>query len=173
MSSLASSAGPGGLVRPKPEDHKVCVQPGPDVVFTADPDQLEQMLINLVRNATDAVLELSLPRCRRSTPIRKLTSDFRVRDRSRSNSGCRWDVNDPGCKFADRRQWPGPYESGKCVHSVLHDKAQRKRRGTYCSRVRSRKHTVEGSEIASRIGTQRLPGESRIAAGAASTALML
>ena len=36
---------------------KVCVQPGPDVVFTADPDQLEQMLINLLRNATDAVLE--------------------------------------------------------------------------------------------------------------------
>src|SRR6202035_3133315 len=38
---------------------KVCVQPGPDVVFIAAPDQLEQMLINLVRNATDAVLDLS------------------------------------------------------------------------------------------------------------------
>ncbi len=36
---------------------KVCVQPGPDVSFQADPDQLEQMLINLVRNAADAVLE--------------------------------------------------------------------------------------------------------------------
>ncbi len=36
---------------------KVCVQPGPDIVFQADPDQLEQMLINLLRNATDAVLE--------------------------------------------------------------------------------------------------------------------
>lgn len=36
---------------------KVRVQPGPDVVFPADPDQLEQMLINLVRNAADAVLE--------------------------------------------------------------------------------------------------------------------
>ena len=36
---------------------KVCVQPGPDVAFHADPDQLEQMLINLVRNAADAVLE--------------------------------------------------------------------------------------------------------------------
>lgn len=35
----------------------VCVQPGPDVAFQADPDQLEQMLINLVRNAADAVLE--------------------------------------------------------------------------------------------------------------------
>jgi len=38
---------------------KVCVQPGPDIIFTADPDQIEQMLINLLRNATDAVLELS------------------------------------------------------------------------------------------------------------------
>lgn len=35
----------------------VCVEPGPDVAFQADPDQLEQMLINLVRNAADAVLE--------------------------------------------------------------------------------------------------------------------
>src|SRR3954451_15019956 len=32
---------------------KVCVQEGPHVVFQADPDQLEQMLINLVRNAVD------------------------------------------------------------------------------------------------------------------------
>ena len=40
---------------------KVSVQAGPDVVFQADPDQLEQMLINLVRNATDAVLETSPP----------------------------------------------------------------------------------------------------------------
>lgn len=36
---------------------KVCVREGPDVVFPADPDQLEQMLINLIRNAADAVLE--------------------------------------------------------------------------------------------------------------------
>ena len=38
---------------------KVSVQPGPDVGFQADPDQLEQMLINLVRNAADSVLESS------------------------------------------------------------------------------------------------------------------
>lgn len=37
---------------------KVSVQPGPEVAFQADPDQLEQMLINLVRNAADAVLEM-------------------------------------------------------------------------------------------------------------------
>src|SRR5215469_5163591 len=36
---------------------KVHVHPGPEIVFRADPDQLEQMLINLLRNAADAVLE--------------------------------------------------------------------------------------------------------------------
>jgi two-component system nitrogen regulation sensor histidine kinase NtrY len=36
---------------------KVQVHPGPEVTFRADPDQLEQMFINLVRNAADAVLE--------------------------------------------------------------------------------------------------------------------
>ncbi len=35
----------------------VKVIPGPDVTVMADPDQLEQMLINLVRNAAEAVLE--------------------------------------------------------------------------------------------------------------------
>jgi two-component system, NtrC family, nitrogen regulation sensor histidine kinase NtrY len=35
----------------------ICVHPGPELIFQADPDQLEQMLINLVRNAADAVLE--------------------------------------------------------------------------------------------------------------------
>ncbi|HZQ94803.1 MAG TPA: ATP-binding protein [Candidatus Sulfotelmatobacter sp.] len=36
---------------------RVHVQPGQDLTFQADPDQLEQMLINLIRNAADAVLE--------------------------------------------------------------------------------------------------------------------
>src|SRR5439155_19515291 len=35
----------------------VRVIPGPEVTVMADPDQLEQMLINLVRNAAEAVLE--------------------------------------------------------------------------------------------------------------------
>jgi signal transduction histidine kinase len=35
----------------------VSVQPGPDLVIHADADQLEQLLINLLRNATDAALE--------------------------------------------------------------------------------------------------------------------
>jgi len=36
---------------------EVAVTPGPDVTVQADPDQLEQLLINLVRNGTDAALE--------------------------------------------------------------------------------------------------------------------
>jgi signal transduction histidine kinase len=35
---------------------QVKVEPGPDAVIRADPDQLEQMLINLVRNAADSVI---------------------------------------------------------------------------------------------------------------------
>jgi two-component system, NtrC family, nitrogen regulation sensor histidine kinase NtrY len=36
---------------------KVSIAKGPDVVISADADQLEQLLINLVRNAADATLE--------------------------------------------------------------------------------------------------------------------
>ncbi len=36
---------------------KVDVLPGPDVTVMADPDQVEQMLINLLRNAAEAMLE--------------------------------------------------------------------------------------------------------------------
>jgi signal transduction histidine kinase len=36
---------------------QVLVRPGPDQTITADPDQLEQLFINLVRNAADASLE--------------------------------------------------------------------------------------------------------------------
>jgi signal transduction histidine kinase len=35
----------------------VGVEPGPDLVIRADPDQLEQLLINVVRNAVDAALQ--------------------------------------------------------------------------------------------------------------------
>jgi two-component system nitrogen regulation sensor histidine kinase NtrY len=36
---------------------KVCVKEGPRIVISADVDQLEQLLINLIRNAADASLE--------------------------------------------------------------------------------------------------------------------
>jgi signal transduction histidine kinase len=35
----------------------IALSPGPDVTLRADPDQLEQLLINLLRNAVDAALE--------------------------------------------------------------------------------------------------------------------
>jgi signal transduction histidine kinase len=35
----------------------VAVEPGPDITIHADGDQIEQLLINLVRNGADAVLE--------------------------------------------------------------------------------------------------------------------
>ena len=35
----------------------VAMSPGPDVTLNADPDQLEQLLINVLRNAVDAALE--------------------------------------------------------------------------------------------------------------------
>ncbi len=41
---------------------RVSVASGPQVLFQADPDQLEQMLINLIRNAADAVLECASSR---------------------------------------------------------------------------------------------------------------
>jgi len=40
---------------------KVTVEPGPPVTVQADGDQLDQLLINLVRNAIDAVLEAKSP----------------------------------------------------------------------------------------------------------------
>lgn len=39
----------------------VFVEPGPDIVLRADPDQIEQLLINLQRNAADACLESQAP----------------------------------------------------------------------------------------------------------------
>jgi two-component system nitrogen regulation sensor histidine kinase NtrY len=38
----------------------VCVRSGPRITVDADPDQLEQLLINLIRNAVDASLDASL-----------------------------------------------------------------------------------------------------------------
>jgi signal transduction histidine kinase len=35
----------------------IAMTPGPDLIVSADPDQLEQLLINLLRNAVDAALD--------------------------------------------------------------------------------------------------------------------
>jgi two-component system, NtrC family, nitrogen regulation sensor histidine kinase NtrY len=76
---------------------KVCVHPGPDLVFTADPDQLEQMLINLVRNAADAVLELT-PAAAQAKPCNS-DSDSKV--------GVRWDATDEDVNLLIEDNGPG------------------------------------------------------------------
>lgn len=58
---------------------RVHVHPGPEIVFRADPDQLEQMFINLVRNAADAVLEIG-----QATPTSSSSTD---------NVQVRWDAH--------------------------------------------------------------------------------
>jgi signal transduction histidine kinase len=58
---------------------KVQLQPGPDLVIQGDRDQLEQLLINLLRNAVDASLETSgnvtVAWCRDTTTV-----DIRIID---------------------------------------------------------------------------------------------
>ena len=78
---------------------KVCVQPGPDVVFQADPDQLEQMFINLVRNATDAVLDMPAPNGAESPT--SLTSEDSER------VVIRWDVDGDNLTFNIEDNGPG------------------------------------------------------------------
>ncbi|HEX4784488.1 MAG TPA: ATP-binding protein [Candidatus Sulfotelmatobacter sp.] len=81
---------------------KVCVQPSPAVLFVADPDQLEQMLINLVRNAADAVLEMTADSAKHSVPGAALKSsdgDGKVR--------VRWDVSDVDVSVLVEDNGPG------------------------------------------------------------------
>lgn len=75
---------------------KVCVQPGPDVAFQADPDQLEQMLINLVRNAADAVIETS-----------GITSQNPPHTTSSNGVVVRWEANAQEVTLAVEDEGPG------------------------------------------------------------------
>jgi two-component system, NtrC family, nitrogen regulation sensor histidine kinase NtrY len=78
---------------------RICVEAGPDITFSADPDQLEQMLINLVRNAADAVLEDSgaIPEVpARSSP----TSDC-------AGVVVRWDADDEDVTIRIEDNGPG------------------------------------------------------------------
>jgi nitrogen fixation/metabolism regulation signal transduction histidine kinase len=55
----------------------VTVIPGPDVALMLDPDQIEQMLINLVRNAVEAVLpaeQVAVPSNGDQPPCQKVTN---------------------------------------------------------------------------------------------------
>ena len=70
---------------------RVGVREGPEITFLADPDQLEQMLINLIRNAADAVLENA------SAPAGKNGADVTVR----------WDADDNQVMLAIEDEGPG------------------------------------------------------------------
>jgi two-component system, NtrC family, nitrogen regulation sensor histidine kinase NtrY len=84
---------------------KVSVQPGPDLVFTADSDQLEQMLINLVRNAADAVLELSTVAIQ--TKHSTLTSDSCSNPDADRKVGVRWDITEADVNVLIEDNGPG------------------------------------------------------------------
>lgn len=64
----------------------VSLEPGPEMTVSADPDQLEQLLINLVRNAADAALqdrsgkEAAAPEVRLSWSRRLQMVELRVED---------------------------------------------------------------------------------------------
>jgi two-component system, NtrC family, nitrogen regulation sensor histidine kinase NtrY len=91
---------------------KVCVQPGPDVVFTADPDQLEQMLINLVRNATDAVLELSPAAVRTNPSASNPTSDSCSQLDVDRKVVVRWDLDEADVNLLIEDNGPGLMNPG-------------------------------------------------------------
>lgn len=84
---------------------KVYVQPGTDLVFTADPDQLEQMLINLVRNAADAVLELSTGAVQMKQS--NLDSDSSSNSDADRKVGLRWDITEEDVSLLIEDNGPG------------------------------------------------------------------
>lgn len=88
---------------------KVCVQPGPQLIFTADPDQLEQMLINLVRNAADAVLELPLAAIQtnlQTNPLNPARETPPCSDTDRK-VGVRWDTTEVDVNLLIEDNGPG------------------------------------------------------------------
>jgi len=84
---------------------KVYVQPGTDLVFTADPDQLEQMLINLVRNAADAVLELSTGAAQMKNS--NLSSDSSSNSDADRKVSVRWDTTEADVNLLIEDNGPG------------------------------------------------------------------
>jgi two-component system, NtrC family, nitrogen regulation sensor histidine kinase NtrY len=84
---------------------KVCVQPGQDLVFIADPDQLEQMLINLVRNAADAVLELSSGRAQ--TKHSNVAADSSSDSDADQKVRVRWDITEADVSLLIEDNGPG------------------------------------------------------------------
>jgi two-component system, NtrC family, nitrogen regulation sensor histidine kinase NtrY len=77
----------------------VSVQPGPSVVFQADPDLLEQMFINLVRNAADAVLETPVAASEKASKSPAHTDSARI--------VVRWDADEEDVTFIVDDTGPG------------------------------------------------------------------
>jgi nitrogen fixation/metabolism regulation signal transduction histidine kinase len=130
---------------------KVCVQPGPDVVFIADPDQLEQMLINLVRNATDAVLELpvSSVQPKQTNP----TSELCSRSEPDRKVGVRWDVNDADVNLLVEDNGPGLLNPANVFTPFYTTKPSGSGVGLVLSRQIAEAHGGR-IEIANRAGTR-------------------
>ena len=84
---------------------EVKVIPGPEVAVMADPDQIEQMLINLVRNAAEAALEGS-PATK--GPIEAASSSTNGFQPSVTIS---WALLENNVDLDDRRQRPRPVKS--------------------------------------------------------------
>lgn len=76
------------------------MQPGPEISFQADPDQLEQMLINLIRNATDALLETEA-----AAGLKKSSKDGS--DSGSSGVTIRWDADAGHVTLAVEDEGPG------------------------------------------------------------------
>ena len=108
----------------------VAAIPGPDVSVMADPDQLEQMLINLVRNAAEAVLE--------GQPVTR--TDSEATNGSKAGVVISWTLLENIRGADDRRQRSRPSESKQYFCSFLHDQAVRQRYRSGTSRQIAEAH---------------------------------
>ena len=98
----------------------VKVIPGPEVTVMADADQLEQMLINLVRNAAEAVLE-GPPSKAPGNDVSAPTNGFQPA------VSIGWKVLDKAVALVIEDNGPGPFESQQRVCSVLYHQTFRER----------------------------------------------
>jgi two-component system nitrogen regulation sensor histidine kinase NtrY len=78
----------------------VTVMPGPDATLMADPDQIEQMLINLLRNAAEAVLEPQVPGENSNGSQNRCSSEG-------SQVVCTWQVTDKDLTLTIEDSGPG------------------------------------------------------------------
>jgi len=78
---------------------KVGVREGPEIIFQADPDQLEQMLINLIRNAADAVLE--------NANVVAGKDGEQASQKQRADVMVRWDADNDQVMLAIEDEGPG------------------------------------------------------------------